>query len=520
MLLLSWRAILPDGGESDAVWYHLAYAQDWVTAGKIVVDPFMVFPFFANNFLLFFAAAIAFGLSAFLNFVSWATGLLIALGTYAFVRDGDEAGPAPPRAAIATLAALSVMVTTTFLDMSVLGYVDVPIGAFALLSAGSIVLALRDRSAAWLAVSAVTAGFLVGMKGSFVLLVPIYAIALWWAARELRVSTKTAAVAIALLCVTSAPWYVRNLIVAGDPIAPVINLALYHDDGLISPAEWESLDDDLHTSHAPGALISLPVRAYADPTGRDFREYGVSALILLIYVPTLVWLASLALRRRLRPEIAIPIFTLSGFVAYYLVTSTLLRYSLLFYPLLAFCVGALAVEACRRWPKATPAVVALVALTVLPTLGDQGATQSFLEDDFLRDYGIVVHRYHGQEAYLERYQSGYREEQFLAAWMLRHGYSGNVYVVGPHLDYYFRAAGVRGVGDYTGPAGYFRLLKAIDAGRGAEFLEDLDAHAVMLGGNNLIDRGVETLLGKQLRKAGYDRVIVPRSTYQIYVRTG
>ena len=54
-LALGIPAILPPIG-GDPVSYHFAYAADWANAGRIYVDPFLRFPYYANNFLLFDSA--------------------------------------------------------------------------------------------------------------------------------------------------------------------------------------------------------------------------------------------------------------------------------------------------------------------------------------------------------------------------------------------------------------------------------------------------------------------------------
>ena len=70
MLAVATRAVIPEGtGYSDAIYYHLAYAQDWANAGRLVVDPFMAFIFYANNFLLFFTAWIVLRAGAFVQFL-------------------------------------------------------------------------------------------------------------------------------------------------------------------------------------------------------------------------------------------------------------------------------------------------------------------------------------------------------------------------------------------------------------------------------------------------------------------
>ena len=115
---------------------------------------------------------------------------------------------------------------------------------------------------------------------------------------------------------------------------------------------------------------------------------------------------------------------------------------------------------------------------------------------------------------------GYPDEQIAAAWMRSHGYAGNVYVISNNaFDYYFRRNGVLSIGNWTGPAGWFRLLQAIDAGEAAEFLNGLGTRAVFLSPQQLIDAGIEHVLVEQLESAGYREVpLTPRSGYHLYVR--
>ncbi|MBV8373715.1 MAG: hypothetical protein JOY69_10695, partial [Candidatus Eremiobacteraeota bacterium] len=105
-------------------------------------------------------------------------------------------------------------------------------------------------------------------------------------------------------------------------------------------------------------------------------------------------------------------------------------------------------------------------------------------------------------------------------WMRRHGYSGNIYVISDNaFDYYFRRDGVLSIGNWTGPAGYFRLLQAVDAGEAAEFLNELGTHAVFFSPQQLLDAGVEHVLAVQLKNAGYREVPLTRgTTYHLYVR--
>lgn len=520
MLAVATRAVIPEGtGYSDAIYYHLAYAQDWANAGRLVVDPFMAFIFYANNFLLFFTAWIVVQAGAFVQFLTWSFGLLAALGLYAAVE--DCAGSERTRGwsvAIGLLAVAALVFTPIFLDYSVLGYIDVPIGAMALLAAVAVQIGIRESRADWLFASAVLAGFLVGMKASFLVLLPVLAIALAWAAAAIVTRRTTLAGILAVLCAVAAPWYVRNLVLAGDPIAPTLNIALYGRDGLWKTIEWNGLWNDMATSKSPRAFVTLPVRAYVRPTSSDFREYGASALVLFLYVPAIVVLAALAFRRRVPAEIAIPIFVLTVFVLYWFVTTSLLRYALLFYPLLALCVGMLLVELAQRVPRAAPLAAAVALVAALPPFTSLSPDGDFIQNDILSEAHAFAH-YRGEQAYLYANDDGYADEQIAAAWMRGHGYSGNVFVISDNaFDYYFRRNGVTSIGNWTGPAGYFRLLQAIDAGEAAEFLADLHTRAVFFSHQQLLDSGIERVLAGQLERAGYREVPLTRGTsYHLYV---
>ncbi|MBV8116620.1 MAG: hypothetical protein JOZ01_01510 [Candidatus Eremiobacteraeota bacterium] len=521
MLAIATRAVIPEGtGYSDAIYYHFAYAQDWANAGRLWVDPFMAFIFYANNFVLFFTAWIVLHAGAYLQFLTWTAGLLTALALYATIDDcGDARSNGPARAVIGLLIVASVISSAIFLDYSVLGYIDVPIGAMALLAVVALRLALVEDRPQWLAVAAVLAGFLVGMKGSFIALLPVFAVALVWAAATLRMRAGAIAAIFALLCAVASPWYVRNWILAGDPIAPALNIALHGQDGLWKTAEWNGLWQDMATSKSPRAFLTLPIRAYAHPTMPDFREYGASGLILFLYVPALVALGALLLRRRLAPSLTIPIFVVTCFALYWFVSTSLLRYALLFYALLGLCVGMLLVEWIARRPRLAWLAVALALVAALPVFPSLDPNGDFIQNDILSDVHAFVH-YRGEQAFLDANDSGYADSQLAAAWMRRHGYSGNIYVISDNaFDYYFRRDGVLSIGNWTGPAGYFRLLQAVDAGEAAEFLNELGTHAVFFSPQQLLDAGVEHVLAVQLKNAGYREVPLTRgTTYHLYVR--
>ena len=89
-LALGIPAILPPT-LGDPVSYHLAYAVDWANAGRIYVDPFLRFPYYANNFLLFDSAFFILKLGDYCHFLTWLCGLLTCLGVLAFFAPAELA---------------------------------------------------------------------------------------------------------------------------------------------------------------------------------------------------------------------------------------------------------------------------------------------------------------------------------------------------------------------------------------------------------------------------------------------
>jgi hypothetical protein len=523
VVVVGTRAVIPEGtGYSDSIFYHLAYAQDWANAGRLVVDPYMSFIFYANNFILFYTAWIVAHAAAYVQFATWSFGLIGALALYATIEDTATSERNRKWAiAIGLLSAAALIFSPIFIDYSVLGYIDVPIGAAALLSIVALLLAIRESRAGWLYVAAAIAGLLVGMKASFLVLLPVFAVALVWAGWLLGVRRAAIAGIVVLLCAVASPWYLRNLVLAGDPIAPALNIALYGNDGLWKPIEWNGLWNDMATSKSPRAFLTLPVRAYLRPTSPDFREYGASALVMFAYLPAIVVLGALALRRKIPAQVAIPVFVLTCFVLYWFVSTSLLRYALLFYPLLALCVAMLLVEWSERMPAAAPAALALAVVAALPPFSSLSPDGDFIQNDVLSDAHAFLH-YRGEQAFLNENDDGYPDEQIASAWMRRHGYSGNVFVISDNaFDYYFRRNGVTSIGNWTGPAGWFRLLQAIDAGEAVEFLDDLGTRAVFFSPQQLLDAGIEHVLADQLKRAGYREVPLTRgSAYRLYVKPG
>jgi hypothetical protein len=519
ILIVAVPAVLPNIS-GDPINYQLAYPEEWARAGRLVIDPFLRFPVYASNFNLFFAALFVFHGEAFVNFVTWATVFLTACGICASIRVALDSTPVWG-SIVGIALTLAVVLSPPYLRWVPTAYIDIPIGAFALMPVLCIQLALRERRLQWLTNAALLAGFLLGMKGSFLLLLPLFALALFLALRAVEGTRRQRFGILLLLFVCAAPWYLRNVALAGDPAPPVLNLAFYGSDGFLTQSEWDAYASDLATTRTPAGLVSIPFRAFLDAGSRDFREYGVTALIFLLYFPTAIRMIRFSLHTRDDPAAVLSVLVLTGYVVYWEATSTLLRYSSLFYPLLAVCVAwvfaplvsslALKPKLGRfAWPGAALAAIALV----VPSPG----TKPFYMNLYYNDYKYLPASYTNDEDYMRRFGAGYVDAEFAADAVMRKGVTGRVYVLGGDHFYYFRRHGIISVGDWGGPAGFFRLAAAIDAHQALPFLSSLGVNAVLIETVGGKPGGLGIPLERQLRAGGFCELRVPGTQSRLLLR--
>lgn len=517
MLVVAMPAVNLSNAGADALAYHWAYAADWINAHGLTVDPFLREPFYAQNDLLLVALVMLFGAGALAQFPMWMMGLLTALGICAGVRFAfRESGFW--QSTIGVLLALALAYSPEYLRWMDSGYLDAALGFFSLASVLALQLALRLREGVrWLATSAVIAAFLIGSKTSLLPFVAVYAAVFAVAARDLKFSRKQLFGILALLVVLASPWYARNLILAGDVIPPVLNIALHGADGLDTKFDVASVANDLHTSRDPQALLTLPVRAFMNPDTLDFREFAVNALIVFIYFPTIVLVfVAIGGRRSAGYAATLPIVILTTMIAYWFLTSTAIRYAVLFLPLLALCCGVAASMipvSIRRAGPVFAAVFAACVVFISPTAEAHNWYHAF----FVNGVENPPAYYTADRPFLEKFVDGYVEEEFTAQYLHAHKLDERLYVIGTSVPYYFRTDGIESIGDWTGPAAFFWLYHAAATGQAAQFLDGLDVDAVLIDPLKTLG-GLAVPLERQLQTAGYCNVPIPQSRMRFMIK--
>jgi len=492
-LLLGLTTVVPPTF-ADSVFYHLPYAVDWANACRIYVDPFLRFPYYANNFLLFDSAFFVLKLGDYCNFLTWLCGLLTCLGVLGFFSPakidlsyksfvGSRFQPHQ------FLVPLSVALSPLFLRFLSNSYVDVPIGLFILVP---VLCAYRTSSQqSFERELVVTGAFCAGMKLTLIGHLPFFLISLVIASAG-RLHRRRIALLSVLLIILSLPWYARNLTQTGDPTPPVFNFYFNRPNPVFTKAEAGLYTADTMTERRLSHLLLLPFKFFADPLSKNFREPRINALVLFLYAPILLLTAQFFWRNRWRwpPRVSY----LSATVIYLALSwffSSLGRYSLHWYPVLAAWVGVIVsyiyTGAEKLWNSRLSMWIARVAAVVFccalmipsPTHGSLG---------FYRDYYAAVFdlsRLGGnRQRYLEENLPGYlASEAVIQALGSGQKKQTRVLVMGTEpLHFYFRKnAKIVSVGDYFGPARYHDLFNELQYSEDClPYLTRLDISAVII----------------------------------------
>ncbi len=448
VLALSVPAYIPDTG-SDATSYHVAYAFDWATSHYLNVDPWLRLPYYANNWLLLDTWMIEFGQINAIAFLTWLSGALSVILTYAAI---VEFAPQPRARSAATqfvavVGALAIAICPVFLAWLYNGMIDVQIGFFFLVFVVAVTALSKYRSRTVLLVAIICGSFLVGMKVSLIALLPLVVFGVSAALCSGAVTKRVVAIAALTIVVLSSPWYVKNFIQAGDPIAPTLNLALHGVDSKWSKADMKDVLGDLRTDASPAALLRMPLAVILTPNARAYRALGITLLIAAIFVPGLIIGLSLTNAMRVPIELQLAAAAVVYAIAYWNLTSNLTRYALLFYAALAVVVGiSLLHLSKRRWQWAALPVAILLALPA-------PASAAWYRSLWYNDYVYQWTWYKGHDVWMEPRCAAYRQMQYIVDRFAKRGRKDLV-VYGVQTNYmtlYFKENGVTEIGDQFGP---------------------------------------------------------------------
>lgn len=546
-LFCGFGAILPDTA-SDTQSYHLAYAYDWASSHRLIVDHFLRYPYYALNWQLLDAWMFALNLSTYTSLLTWLTCILTTLGIQSLLADqpfvvagstrGAKAGALATIALV--LAPLSFQLSPVVLRWGTTSFIDVPQGLFFLVVVICAVRAYREpEDRRYLVALVFCGGFFVGMKATFVAFLPLLLGLLLAGARAARLSPSKLAALAALLIIFASPWYLRNFILADDPIPPILNIHFAGMDNKYDIADYNALEDQLRGNTRQQSIVTLPYDLFVHTNTDIFVDYGVTAAALLIFVPFLVVLAYRQFRKRFNWDISVLITAIaSSFgILYWIDTSLFARYMLLFAAtysaFLAICLFRLPLG--RRLQPFV--ILFALGLIAVPTPSSFHDISNFFQSWRIGIWQMT--KYASRGAWQSDTLGAAREIEYLSNAENKVGRSRRVYSFG-RLNLELREHGMIGLGDYFGPERFADLVIRIREGRLGDEIRLLDLDAILIDGTYLDpadyngSSSFRLVVGKNLSpefsphtlsrlqaealSLGFERVLLPNSKNVMLVR--
>jgi hypothetical protein len=494
-LIISVPAILPPVAW-DAISYHLAYAVDWANAGYIYVDEFLRNPYYANNYLLLYALLFVLKLGPLCHFMTWLCGLLTCLGVYSLIAEGNAGSDGESDVRLARLNLLRALIITLGMALSPVflrwvntGFMDVPLGLFVFIPILCTYIGLRGGARNYNFDFVLIAAFCVGIKISHFLFLPLFIGSLILLLRKNAEPVWRTIALVSVLLILSAPWYVRNFLETGDPITPTINMMVHGRDPVWSHEDYVTQLGDLMTAKDPVSLIRVPIDVVLNTTTRNFREYGTSPILMLLYVPLVV--APLLFFGKIRRCFGWPFVYLNCaliyLLAYWIGISSFARYFLIPFPVyaayMALWFNALVLYSVvylkdkrLRFSTSLLVTASIVILMFYPT-----ATARTYYDDLVRsNYYELANRFRSYSGFLRQNLAGYASMQYVIVNQPDHN-NKRVMVVGfENLAYYFRRNRVTSFGDWFGIGRHSDLIHSVNTGNLSSYLARFDVGAVMV----------------------------------------
>ena len=208
----AYRLFLPDRG-SDSVRYHLPYAKFYVENHGLAVNEFLRYPVHTQNFNMAFVLGFLFQgniqgelLARLFGVFSF---ILTLTGLYCLVMKSINK--------VTALIAVLLLANNDVLKLQMInGYVDIGLGLIIFTCIYFLYLWQKNNEKHLLYVSAAMLGIALGTK--YLALLLVLPLSIW--VLITNKSWKQMLVYFTIAIVIGSPWYIRNIILAGNPIHP------------------------------------------------------------------------------------------------------------------------------------------------------------------------------------------------------------------------------------------------------------------------------------------------------------
>ncbi len=352
----SYNLFFPET-RSDAMRYHLPYARFYVENHGLAVNEFLRYPVFTHNFDMTFALGYLF-LGEYQGEVlarmfSLFALLLLVLGVYSFaLRSFNKA--------TAVIAIIILIKAKIFRTLMISAYIDIGLSLFLFISIYFLYLWQKENKNTWLYLSAFALGIVLGTKYLGLLWLLPLTIWVFFTFKSWKNTYQFFLIAIFI----GSPWYIRNIIIAGNPLHPFLQDIFGY--WLWTPADVVGQKKDLLVIHGVERsflnFIKLP---YLLETLHYFSKNHLGWLMVL-GMPFLLFAIKM---KKFFKFLAIFVFFN---ISFWFFTSQIVRYLIATLPFLviysAYPLGKiLSVINIATWIKKHATIISIAFLTIFST---------------------------------------------------------------------------------------------------------------------------------------------------------
>ena len=226
----------------DELMYHLPHANQWAQTGSLTVNEWLRYPWFPYNFNLLYSAALILRGDILAHLIHALAGWLVALLIYRVgIRFGNRY--------IATIATLIWLgLTNEFFSNA---YIELGLAVFITTACVACFFWLEDPSRrGWLIVTALMLGLAAGSKYQALTFLPLFFAVLIFKDRR----PSSIFLACIIFLIPCLYWYMRNVLVTGDPFNPLGAKFFGFYDWNAQDYEWQFLDIK-HAANWPKAPL-------------------------------------------------------------------------------------------------------------------------------------------------------------------------------------------------------------------------------------------------------------------------
>lgn len=253
--LTMFQALTPPW-DYDGLMYHLQGPRLFLDSGKILPLPDTWGangPFTIEMLYMF---GLRFGSDTFAKLLHMSFAILLVIATFSFGRRflGKEAG---------WISAAILVAIPIFPIWASWAYADMAWALYEFLSLYAFIVWILTRRREWLVISGLAMGFALGSKYLALGSAGVLGLVVIWVSRRqgLKLIIQNAAVFGGIALLVGSPWYLKNWLLAGNPVYPL------YFGGLAWPAERVSLLmsylNSFGTGHKVSDYLLLPINIYA-----------------------------------------------------------------------------------------------------------------------------------------------------------------------------------------------------------------------------------------------------------------